>query len=311
MKRLLVFSFVVLWGLALIYDSDARLPEIKSFSLTVERPNFQPLTMPLYFIPNKGQVHENAQFYARTPGYTLWLTNGGLVFDRIKQVEVKVEETQSINLLSRDVVRLVFLGAGKNPGIVPQGMTGHKVNYFKGNDQSKWLTNITTSKAVLYKNLYSNIELKIYGSEKQIEYDWIVKSGGDPDNIRFQYQNVKDTRIDENGNLIIETQWGKFTHKRPVCYQIVKGKKVAIEADFKKINTDIYGFQVSHYDTTLELIIDPVVMAYSTYMGGSEDDSGFGLAVDSCGSAYIAGDTYSTDFPDENAYQDTIKVIFW
>ncbi|MCK5058837.1 MAG: hypothetical protein KAT34_19475, partial [Candidatus Aminicenantes bacterium] len=36
---------------------------------------------PLYFIPNKGQVAEKALFYAKTPGYTLWLKKKGLVFD--------------------------------------------------------------------------------------------------------------------------------------------------------------------------------------------------------------------------------------
>ncbi|NIM13105.1 MAG: hypothetical protein GTO45_13395 [Candidatus Aminicenantes bacterium] len=303
MKRLLVFGFVVLWGLALIYDSDARLPEIKTFSLAVQRPNFQSLAMPLYFVPNKGQMHEEAQFYARTPGYTLWLTKKGLVFDRV-HTPASGHPSQE-GTAKRDVARLVFPGAGRNPGIVPLAMTGHKVNYFKGNDQSKWLTNIKTSKAVLYKNLYPNIELKLYGNEKQIEYDWMVKPGGDPDNIRFQYQNVKGTRIDENGDLIIETQWGEFTHKRPVSYQVVKGKKVAVTVDFKKIKANMYGFQVGHYDTTLELIIDPVVMAYSTYLGGSGDDRGFGLAVDSSGSAYVTGDTYSTDFPTEDAYQNT------
>ena len=30
--------------------------------------------MPLYFIANEGQVDERAKFYAKTSGYTLWLT---------------------------------------------------------------------------------------------------------------------------------------------------------------------------------------------------------------------------------------------
>ncbi len=32
---------------------------------------------PLYFIPNRGQVHEDTLFYARTPNYTLWVTPEG------------------------------------------------------------------------------------------------------------------------------------------------------------------------------------------------------------------------------------------
>ena len=36
---------------------------------------------------------------------------------------------------------------------------------------------------------------------------------------------------------------------------------------------------------------------YSTYFGGANADRGYGIAVDGAGSAYVAGATYSTDFP--------------
>ena len=41
--------------------------------------------IPLYFIPNQGQVDSEAKFYARTSAYTLWLTPRGLVFDSQKR----------------------------------------------------------------------------------------------------------------------------------------------------------------------------------------------------------------------------------
>jgi Ca2+-binding RTX toxin-like protein len=46
-------------------------------------------------------------------------------------------------------------------------------------------------------------------------------------------------------------------------------------------------------------------LAYSTYLGGSGFDSGYGIAVDSAGSAYVSGNTCSTDFPTKNALQPT------
>lgn len=42
---------------------------------------------------------------------------------------------------------------------------------------------------------------------------------------------------------------------------------------------------------------DGSVLAYSTFLGGSEDDQARGLAVDSGGNAYITGTTASTNFP--------------
>ncbi len=44
-------------------------------------------------------------------------------------------------------------------------------------------------------------------------------------------------------------------------------------------------------------------LSYATYVGGTRGDSGTGIAVDSAGSAYITGETPSTDFPTKNANQ--------
>jgi len=47
-------------------------------------------------------------------------------------------------------------------------------------------------------------------------------------------------------------------------------------------------------------------LVYSTYLGGSGDDWGYGIAVDAAGSAYVTGQTNSTNFPTANAYQGAL-----
>ena len=44
-------------------------------------------------------------------------------------------------------------------------------------------------------------------------------------------------------------------------------------------------------------------LVYSTYLGGSADDQGESVAVDSAGNAYVTGTTNSTNFPTANAFQ--------
>ena len=100
-------------------------------------------------------------------------------------------------------MKLILLGANKCPEIVAEGLQECKVNYFIGNDRGKWQTNIPTYSAVVYKNIYDGIDLKFYGSNRQLEYDIIVKPGADPSKVRFTYEGIEDLQVNNNGDLEI------------------------------------------------------------------------------------------------------------
>jgi hypothetical protein len=349
-KKSALFITMVLVGLTFVFDFQSGQESINIDDIQYLDANKKPVNgpeparfngqgvkpgidfgkIPLYFITNKGQVKEKAKFYARASRYTLWLTKDELVFDSTRKAGVKAGVKESSphfpysphspnspysTKTRRDVSRLMFIAANKNPELVALDKAEFKVNYFTGNDKSRWHCDIPTSMAVLYKNLYKHIDLKVYGIEKQIEYDWIVKPGGGPLDIRFQYKNVKGTRIDEQGNLLIETGFGELMHKKPIAYQTTNvgagpracpsGNKNRIDVDvtFKKVGKNTYGFEVGAYDRNRELIIDPVVLAYSTYLGGGGSDDGRGIAVDGSGNVYVTGVTDSTDFPTLAQYQ--------
>lgn len=46
-------------------------------------------------------------------------------------------------------------------------------------------------------------------------------------------------------------------------------------------------------------------LVYSSYLGGSSTEYGYGIAVDSKGNVYVAGETKSADFPTKNAFDST------
>ena len=67
-------------------------------------------------------------------------------------------------------------------------------------------------------------------------------------------------------------------------------------------NTNGGGFDVF----VTKLSADGSSLIYSTYVGGSGDDSGNAIAVDSSGDAFVTGGTKSTDFPTTNGAFQTI-----
>ncbi len=273
--------------------------------------------LPLYFIRNQGQVDPRASFYAKTGRYTLWLGADGLVFDRIRAAAAEGEKPVSPGgqrpeipgRFRRDVSRLEFVGANLDPQISGEREQPCRVNYFIGNDSSKWKTAIATFAEVRYRNLYKSIDLRVYGAESRIEYDWEVLPGGDPRAIRFHYAGVKRTRITPAGDLLVETATGKLTHKRPAAYQEIEGRRVAVAAGFKKLGKNEYGFETGGYDRSRALTIDPLV--YASFLGGSDESEkeyGWAVALDGSGNAYVTGTTQASDFPvSAGAYDSTLN----
>ena len=267
--------------------------------------------VPLYFIPNLGREKEQAPFYAKTPHYTLWLTKQGLVFDASRRIGS--DQTQSSDrrdreadaLWARETTRLVFPGAAADLKAEAGERSDYRVNYFKGNDPDRWLREVAAAKSVIYRNLFRNIDLKIYGVERGIEYDWIIRPEGVADDIRFEYQDVLETLLDADGHLEVRTRFGSFVHSRPDCYQVIDGCRVGVAAQFQPAGLNAYGFKVGSYDGRYPLVIDPIVLVYSTYLGGSDYEFGHAIAVDKTGCAYVTGHTVSTNFLVKNAEDGT------
>jgi len=273
------------------------------------------LHIPLLFIENRGQADPEARFYAKAQGYTLWITPGGMVFDVVRREpddgrgvappDVREMMGRERKPAARGVARLRFVGAHPSPEIVPEEEAALSVNVFRGSDPSRWRGGIPTSRAVWYRDLYPGIDLEVYGVEKQVEYDWIVAPGADPGRIRFSYGDAADVRIDENGDLRVRTDAGDMVHRRPVAYQEIGGKRVAVVSAFRETAENICGFSVGDYDRRHPLVIDPVVLAYGTCLGGGGMDKGGAVAVaDDSGVVYVAGRTDSADFPVRDGFQE-------
>ena len=275
--------------------------------------------IPLSFEPNQGQTDPSVQFLSRGSGYSLFLTRDEVVLNLERQRSASPSQTPGSQpgVAPADTLRMKLVGASAATTITGLEPQSGVVSYLIGNDHKKWHTGIQTFGKVNFAQVYPGVDLVFYGNQRQLEYDFVVAAGADASRIGWQIDGAKPT-IDADGNLVLSAANGPAGFKKPVLYQIDGNKKIAVEGAFTVAGNRI-GFQLGSYDHAKPLIIDPV-LTYATYLGGSVVDgigrsAGFfttsdssttqGLAVDSEGSIYVAGWTYSSDFPTQNSYKST------
>jgi hypothetical protein len=76
-------------------------------------------------------------------------------------------------------------------------------------------------------------------------------------------------------------------------------------SDFPKVNPLQQNLAGAEDGFVAKLNPAGSALLYSTFLGGSDDDQGYSIAVDSSGNAYVTGYTSSTDFPTASPLQDT------
>jgi hypothetical protein len=277
--------------------------------------------LPMAFEANLGQSDPHVKFLAHAPGYTLFLTDQEAVLSLpsdppalvstqaghpAPQNPIPIRDEASHTPSPLHVVRLSFAGASKPTAIDGRDPLPGKTNYFIGSDPKQWHTNVPNYSAVEYRNLYPGVNAIFRGDSRRLEFDFNIAPGADPQTITLQVDGARRMRLNGVGEVLLSMDATRdVVMGKPYIYQQSPEGRREITGHYVLGHHNRIAFALGSYDHAQPLVIDPTV-DYATYLGGNGADRAEGIAVDSSGNAYVAGDTTSTNFPTTtNSYQPT------
>ncbi len=190
-------------------------------------------------------------------------------------------------------IEMTFPGSN-NVMPVAKRMVPGMSHYVIGNDPNGWTTDVRTFEEIVYRDLWTGIDLSITSEVDGLKYTFKVRPCVEVSLIQIHVDGHESLRVDTKGDLVISSIGGELVDSDLVVFY-EDSPSQHIDASFCILGEDAYGYSLAPYDTSRTVIIDPLL--FSTFLGGNQSEYIHGIDVDSQGFIYLAGFTSSRDFP--------------
>jgi len=183
--------------------------------------------------------------------------------------------------------------AGADLASRPQGdgPLAARATYLIGQDPAGWRTDSPLFARAVSRGVYRGIDLVFRGDAGSLEYDFVVHPGASARRIALDISGASAVRLASDGALDIATPAGEIRWKKPEVYQWKDGVRQPVAGAFALRGRRV-TFAIGGYDHASDLVIDPT-LSYATYLGGNDNESSRGVAVDASGNIYVTGFTFS------------------
>jgi hypothetical protein len=244
----------------------------------------------LPFVTNEGQTDARVAFTADTFGGTVFITHDGEIVYALRVGDASV------------VLKERLAGSG---ALDVHGLTAGAAQLlrFVGSQSGSWQRDITTYDCIAFGSPWPGIDFHLRAASNNVEKIFTIAAYADSRQISLRLDGARSLRVDADGALVADTLRGNVRFSAPIAWQGEGSTRRSVPVSYS-LSENGYGFVLGKYDRTRPVTIDPSLV-YSTYLGGSASDGGVGITVDSSGSAYITGITFSNNFPLAAAWDGT------
>lgn len=265
------------------------------------------------FKENKGQWQNNIRFKSDLKNGALFIEQNTITFNlfdtrdllrirgdhhRFTEYDPDIDYTFHMHAF-----KMKFMGASNSASVKGSNAITEYFNYYIGNDPAKWASNVTGFTQISYNDLYHGINLRIATENGAMKYIYDVLPNSDVNQIKIDFEGTDGLRLDEEGNLKIQTSVGDVHDLKPYAYQILNGKQVEVPCSFSLSGRILSYVFPSGYNKQLALVIDPTLI-FSTYSGSTSDNFGYTATYDNQGNGFAAGSVFGIGYPvTTGAYQ--------
>jgi hypothetical protein len=258
-----------------------------------------------HFVENRGQVaNDDVRFYAQGNPLSVGLAKYGVVFT-YKPGQTGANRETGPEAARSTSFTLLFEGCDQ---VDPGGNTPmeHTSNFFLGDDPDRWVRGAASFAEVVYEGLYDGVDLRFYFRDGMFKYDFQLDAGVDPAVVSLRYEGVDGLSVDPvTGELLIATGRGTLRDMAPVIFQEGAVGAGEFPGSFLLGADESVRFAVpDECRQELPMTIDPG-LAFSTFLGGNDEDYLQDMEVDDEGCMYLVGKTDSSNFPTRTGSYDT------
>lgn len=213
----------------------------------------QRLGLPVRLEGIEGQMDLSVRYLVRGPGSTFYFKpeEGAMVLRNREEGEWSIPS----------VLKLKFIEA--SPHSMTKGIDGarRKERLFIGTDSNQKLTSISNYGKMAYQGWHADLEVNAFFYSHLDEWGCSVSPGKHLRLPHLHLEGAEELLVDSNGNLRIRMEDSQeLCMQKPFVYQLVKGEKVRIEAQFTLLAKNEIGFEIGYYDESQVLVIDPVLV---------------------------------------------------
>jgi hypothetical protein len=224
-----------------------------------------------------------------------------LVWSKIDNDTTSLDTIHKINL---------ELDKANTPTFLTSEQVSSYNNYYT-TQSSQGLLGVKSFSRIILNEIYPEIDQHYYSNEDGLKMYFVVKQGGDPDNIVLKFTGASSTNATSNGGLKINSLLGFLEFKKASVYAIDNlgtFSTLSSSGTFLSLGGDKYSIDFQSYASNLNLIIvieqEPIPqllgaedLEWSTYLGGSGSDAAGNIESDDNGNIYVIGNTESSNFP--------------